>query len=836
MNSDISAFRIKVNNFIDPLGINGTTPEISWQISGSAEQSAWQIRAAETPEDWENGNFIWDSGKIDESFMSGHLYGGRSLSSRERIFFKVKLFDETGREGEWSEFAFFETGLLEEDDWSGHWIGFPPGWSGCALGFQKDFKVAKSFSRGRLYVAGSCVETFLNGEKLGGNAVLIPAQTDYSKSFHYLVFDVSKLLLEGDNRLSFHVGSAWYGHPLLRYQLEIDGEVLTSSHFMDLPLVHRSPVSRNSFFGGEEYDANMEFSTSWQLPGGDLLPVPRAAFRVPGPSGIPRGLEEESITTHEEIMPVNWEKIGEGHYSVDFGRNFAGWCRLKISAPAGTRISMKFSESRYADLTANQENLLGDIAMDVYIAKGDGIEIFEPHFTYHGFRYVEIDGLPGEFSGDTLTGIVLHTDCRRAGEFKCSNELVNRIFTMIRHTEESNLFAVPTDCPQRTERMGWLNDIMARNESSLYLFDESNLMTKWLEDIAEAQDEKTGEIPMTAPFYWGFDIDPVCSSFIEAAWNNLIYYGKYAQLNRLYPQMRRWLDRMTGCCDDDGILRRGGFVGDWVPPLKFNNGHESPQNFTVPHELVSTALMHYAGTILRRIAERLGKIDEVAALDGITAEIRQNFLRQWRCGRGRLSEESQSAYAYAVYCGLFPEDECQCAADRLAELFAGNGFKHTTGNIGTKYLLEVLAQYGYIEYAWKLISSEDYPGWGYMLANGATTLWERWELAEGAGMNSHNHPMLGCPCAWLFRHIAGIRIMPDSTGANHLELSAQFPANLDSASAYYDSAAGMIRTAWYRECGKIIYHFTLPPGVSARVRQADGTFTVYRAGVHQVIY
>jgi len=819
MNATLKPDSLKTNNLVDPIGLNGTAPEFSWKLGPESfghEQRAWEIRAGKNPD--LDGGIIWDSGKITGSVCSGHRWGGPVLRSRDRIYWQLKLWDENGMESGWSATAFFEIGLVTLRDWDVQWIGFPGGWSGHAVCFQKRFDAPENFHQARVYLGGPAwSEAWLNGIKLGGNAVLQPAQTDYSKSWHYLTYDVTEYLRPGENVFAVHAGAGWYGTPVICYRVEADGKLLTRSHFLSLPNVCKSPVSRNSVYGGEEYDARQELDPSWKLPGGSSFPCVRPAFRVSGVAGVPRGLEEEPIVPQEEILPVDIRPIAERRWSVDFGRNFAGWCRLKARVPRGTVIKMMFSEIRNPDGSANQDNLLGEQALDTYIAKGDpNGEVFEPHFTYHGFRYVEIRGLPEPPSADTITGIVLRTDCRRTGKFSCGNDLANRIFTMILHTEESNLYAVPTDCPQRTERMGWLNDLMARGEGSQYLFDESNLLEKWLHDIAEAQDPQTGDIPMTAPFYWGFEPDPVCSSFIETAWLNYAFHGKYALLEDLYPNFRRWTESLMKLRDADGILRVGGFVGDWVPPIKFNAGQESPRNFTVPHGLVSTALLHYALELQIRIARILKK--ETDILTSVAEQVREDFLRCYRSAPGRLEEESQSAYAFALYCGLFTDDEGRSAAARLAELFRENGCKHTTGNIGTKYLLVMLSEYGYADLAWKLIVSEDYPGWGYMLANGATTLWERWELAEGPGMNSHNHPMLNSPLLWFFRYPGGIRILPETAGFDRFELAPVFPEGLDHAEAEYLSCRGKVLSAWKRNGSKIEYRFEVPAGCRAMVR------------------
>lgn len=837
--STILPIDLKTENLTNPLGINGVSPEFSWCISPDSvphEQSAWRIRASKDASFSADVPLLWDSGKIQGHVCAGHRYGGPALQSRDRIYWQVKLWDEIGRESPWSPSAFFETGLLTLKDWDIQWIGFPGGWSGHAVYFQHYFEVPSEYRMARVYLGGPAwSESWLNGVRLGGNAVLQPAQSDYSKSWHYLTYDVTELLRPGENVFAVHAGAGWYGTPVVCYRIEANRQLLVRSHYLSLPYAWRSPVFRNSIYGGEEYDARQEVASSWTLPGGVKLPCQRAAFRVSGLAGEPRGLEEEPIAPQEEISPVHIVPLSNGRYSVDFGRNFAGWCRLKIHAPAGTRVELIFSETRYSDGTANQENLLGDHAVDVYIAKGSpGYEVYEPHFTYHGFRYVEVRGLPTVPESDTLTGIVLRSGCRPTGSFSCDNELVNRIFEMIRRTEESNLHAVPTDCPQRTERMGWLNDMMARCESSLYLFDESNLQSKWLCDIAEAQNQETGDIPMTAPLHWGFEIDPVCSSFLESAWLNYAFYGKRSQLERWYPNFCHWVDCLLNSRDSDGILRKGGWVGDWVPPLKFNLGHDSPRNFTVPHELVATALVHYALLLLERIAGIIGKDTSDILIN--REQIREDFLRIFRSGPGRLKRESQSAYAYAVYCDLFSEEEKPLAAAHLAELFQENACKHTTGNIGTRYLLETLSRYGYGNLVWRLVSSSDYPGWGYMLANGATTLWERWELATGTGMNSHNHPMLGCPCAWLFRYPAGIRVLPDTAGFDHFELAPLFLNELGHVEADYKSRAGMVRSHWKRNGSLVEYRFEIPAGCRAMVRIPHCKPQEYRGGKHFLVF
>jgi len=837
--SRLAPIFLKTNNLTNPVGIPAVTPDLSWRLSSAdgGRQSAWRVCVMEDGSKaplWESG---WQAG---DSRVCAELPAAL-LAARRRYQWQVKVKDETGAESDWSEPAVFETGLACEADWQGAiWIGQPAEFSGHAICFRRLFKGDGGYRAPRLYISGlGWSEAWVNGTRLGGDAVLQPPQTDYGKSYSYLTYDLTGLLREGVNALAVHVGAGWHGAIRLRY-LVMDGDmVIDRTDFTHLPKLYRSPVCRHSVFDGEEYDARQEWEADWTLPDGHDLPGHRPAFRLPGPTGTPRGLEEEPIRPQGALKPIEWRKLeGEGHYSADFGQNFAGWCRLKVTAHAGTRISLRHSEFRHEDGTANWANLLDAEPEDIYIAKGDANgETFEPHFTYHGFRYVEVSGLPYPPTDETLMGIPVRNDCRPTGRFECSNPLLNDIWKMVRATEASNIHAVPTDCPQRNERMGWLNDMMARCETALYLFDETNVHTKWLRDIAEAQDPATGEVPMTAPAYWGFDTDPVCSSFVEAAYLGYAFCGKKAQLKELYPAMRAWIDRMASRRDpDDGIFRPGGIVGDWVPPIKLNNGQNTAQNKTVPPELVSTALMHYATRLLAKIAAILQDDAEVKALTALADQMQTDFLKAYRCAAGRLNPESQSAYAYACYCGLFPTEERPMAAARLAELFQASGCKHSTGNIGTKYLLETLTKYGYAELAYALVASRDYPSWGYMLDNGATTLWERWELCENDGMNSHNHPMLGCPGGWLMRHVAGIQLADDSAAFTHFVLAPTFFKELTWAQGDFDSSAGPVRARWERTADGVKLDFEVPDGATAKVRTPDGTLKDFMGGKHHLLF
>ena len=823
---------LRAEGLIDPLGIDVRNPELSWRPG--TEQKAWRVRAAAVAAELETGPYLWDSGWVEGSRSHHHPYGGAPLESRERVFWQVRIRNGRDELSAWSEPAFFEAGLLEEKDWVCVWTGMPGAWSGFARYFQSKFNAPEQVKTARLYISGlGWFEAYLNGRRLG-DAVLDPAPTDCSKSVIYRVFDLAGMLAPGENVLAVHAGGGWHVSPIVRCQVELDGEVVAKTRPFGF-LCGPSAITRNSIYGGEEYDARLEPDSGWMLPGGPALPPGRGSCRVDPPAGKMRGAMAEPIRELMELSVRSWQALPDGRFVADFGQNFAGYCRLKVKAPAGTRITLRFAEYCNEDGSVNQDNLLGDHAVDAYTACGaEEGEAWKPRFTYHGFRYVEVAGLPAAPEAETLTGIAVGTDCRPVGRFRTDNGLLNRIETMVQWTERSNLHGVPTDCPQRTERMGWLNDMMARCECALFHFDEANLLRKWLRDIAEAQDPETGFVPMTAPCHWTPDkVDPVCSSFVESAWNLHLYCGERMLLRELFPNFLAWCRCMENAAENH-ILIDGGEIGDWVPPVEFCPPGRCRSGL-VPPELVSTALYGYAVSLTAKIAAFLGEEESEAALKLQFAAIRDAFHRRFHRGEGRYESGSQAAYCYALYCGMVPEELRKSAFAHLVERFEADGRKLTTGNIGTKYLLEILSESGRADLVFGMVNSTEYPGWGYMLANGATTLWERWEKATGSGMNSHNHPMLGSVGGWFYKYLAGIRPLPDSDGFDRFGLAPCFVEGLNEVEAQYDSFAGTIRSRWKREGDRIVWEFSVPPNSCAAVRQSDGTVRHYGAGEHTLV-
>ena len=503
------------------------------------------------------------------------------------------------------------------------------------------------------------------------------------------------------------------------------------------------------------------------------------------------------------------------------GQNLAGWARLRVRGPAGCRVLLRFAESIHPDGTVNQENLRTAKATDTYILKGAGEECWEPRFTYHGFRYVQVEGYPGVPTADDVVACVVRSAVAPAGSFTSSSELLNRIDHMVRWTEASNLHGVPTDCPQRDERMGWLNDLAARSEEAIYNFDMARLFAKWMDDIADAQDPRTGAITDTAPFRWGRrPADPVSVCYLQIPWLLYVHYGDTNTLRKHYGGMQAWVDFLSGCAQD-GIIPYS-YYGDWAPPIHLGvSGSQgsSAVSRDTPGELVSTACYAFSLDLLSRIAGVLQREEERAAYAALAEQTRQAYhQRFWHEKVGGYGSNNQSCNAISLYMDMVPP-ECKprVVANLVRDVVELNDCHLTTGNICTKYLLEALTAAGHGDIAYSIANQETYPSWGYMLANGATTLWERWELATGSGMNSHNHPMMGSVGSWLYRAIGGIRAGAEGPGFAAFEVRPHVDARLQHAHCTLKTLRGEVRSAWQIDDGRLQVTVGVPVGSTARI-------------------
>jgi alpha-L-rhamnosidase len=823
----------------NPLGLDVAVPRFSWQLTAARRgtvQTAYRLRVAESAAALAAGaGDLWDSGWVAAAQTLQIEYGGRALRSRERCYWSVAVRDNHGQLAEAATAAWFEMGLLEVQDWETRWIGVPAAWSGQGLLLRREFTLDKPVQAARFYAAGlGLYELRLNGLKVG-DAVLEPAPTTTARRVLYSTHDITAALRSGRNAVGVILGNGWYGAPKFLAQIEIrftDGsqQRLFTGGPHESPmawLAAPGPVLHNGIYDGEDYDARLDRegwdtpegnpgSTCWK-PGGWM-----GAMVADAPGGrLASATVAEPIRVVETLRPQAITQPQPGCYVVDFGRNFAGWVRLRVSGPAGTRICLRFAETRRADGTVNQDNLRTARAADTYTLKGVGSETWEPRFTYHGFRYVQVEGWPGAPTAADLDGRVVRSAAPARGEFSCDLALLNDLHRTVVNTEASNLHGVPTDCPQRDERMGWLNDLTARSEEAIHNFDLARFFTKFLDDIADAQDPASGALPCTVPQRFGASpTDPVCIGYLLLPGLLYQHYGDRRLLQKHYAGMRAWVDCLAARADAGGVLRFSHY-GDWAPPLVGEQARfgEDAINHTTPGALVSTAFLAYHAGLLASLAGVLGEAEGARTYQTLADASRAAFNREfWDEAAGGYGRNNQSANALALYVGLVPAERLARVVDNLARVVAvDNDYHLTTGNICTKYLLEALATHGHAEAALRVAAQTTYPSWGFMLAQGATTLWERWENATGGGMNSHNHAMLGSVGAWFYRHLAGIQLAPTAVGADQVLIRPPSLAGLKAAAATLETPRGPLACAWERGPQGLVLRLSIPVGCRAAV-------------------
>jgi alpha-L-rhamnosidase len=827
----VSVGHLRCEHAVTPLGIDVQNPSLSWILESDErgqKQTAYRILAASSPELLAGGTGdLWDSGKIPSGQSVNIPYAGKPLKSRQRCHWKVFIWDAGGDVRESREFAWWEMGLLSPNDWKAAWIGYAPGWNGRALYFLKALRIEKTIQQARAYIAGlGCYELRINGKKVGDN-VLDPGITDYQKRVVYVTHDIGEYLLAGENAVGVTTGNGWYGMPKLLMQIELtysDGSVetiATSAGWAVAP----GPILRNGIYDGETCDARLE-KPGWDLPSKEepAVPVERSegwtgAHPVDAPSGVlvSQKLEPEKVV--ETFHPKTVSEPSPGTFVFDTGQNLAGWARIRVKGERGTRITLKFAESLYDNGTVNQENLRQAACTDVYILKGGDVEEWEPRFTYHGFRYVQIEGWPGQPATEDVDIRVVRSAVESAGSFKCSSALLNRIENMVRWTEASNLHAIPTDCPQRDERMGWMNDLTVRIEQALYHFDLSRFYAKFIDDVGDTQDGM-GRITDTVPFKWGSrPADAVSSSYLLLAWMPYLHYGDRRPIAEHYAGLKAWTDFLAGRTEN-GIVDYS-YYGDWCPPVAFGTPEgivSGAVSRDTPGRMMSTGYLFYDAKLISQMAGALGNDADRQTYSRLAENTALAYNREyWNEKTGGYASNNQASNSFALFLGLVPEKRIPRVVENLSRDVKNRGFHLTTGNLCTKYLLEVLTENGHAELAFRIAAQETYPGWGYMLNNGATTLWERWEHMTGGDMNSHNHPMMGSVGSWFHKYLAGIRVDPASPGFQNVIIKPYLIPDLQWVKGVHETPYGPVRCEWTKEAKIVSIQISIPPNATSTV-------------------
>jgi alpha-L-rhamnosidase len=822
---------LRCEHLENPLGLDATRPRLQWRLKSDARgqsQTAYQILAATSAERLEaDRGDLWDSGMVRTDQTVSVRYEGKPLSPRQAAFWKVRAWDRDGKPGAWSGTAMWEAGLPGISNWNAVWIAATEDiHEKSAPIFRREFSIDGAVKRARLHVSGlGYHEIRLNGSKVGDH-LLDPGFTRYDRRVLYVTHDVTSMLRPGRNAIGAMLGNGWFNvqfraawdfdkapwraSPRLLCSLYVemaDGRemVIGSDAQWKCAL---GPVTFNVIYGGESHDARLE-QDGWDQPGFD-----EAGWRPVQVADAPKGrLVAQAmppIKAARFLKPVKITEPAPGIHVFEFPENFAGFAELKTAGPAGTRVTMKMGERLLPDGRVDQAEIAKHVTRfdgsrrfqtDSYILKGGEEEIRRPRFVYHGFQYVEVTGLPGKVTPDTLRGVVIHTDVRSAGDFSCSNPLLNQIWQASRRAYLANLQGIPTDCPHR-EKNGWTGDAHLACEQGLFNFDAASVYEKWLHDIADEQ-RPDGVIPGIVPTSgWGYKWGngPAWdSAFLLIPLYLYQYHGDDTALREHYDGMKRYVDHLSAVAKD-GIVETG--LGDWAP---FET--------KTPVEVTSTAYYHRDALVVSLAASLMGKTGDAAEYARLAERIKAAFNRKfYQEETGMYANGSQTALSCAIYQDLAAPQNRERVLDNLAANITRRGGHIDTGILGSKYILNVLSGNGRHDVAYRMAAQTDLPGWGWWIGQGATTLWEQWD-----GGMSRNHIMFGEISAWFFKHLAGINPDPAAPGFKRILIKPGPTGDLTAARAEYDSVRGRIISDWKIEHGRFRLRVVIPPNTTAAV-------------------
>jgi alpha-L-rhamnosidase len=833
---------------VDPLGIDETAPRLSWLVQSSRRgesQTACQILVASSERllAGDSGD-LWDSGRLEGGDPIGVVYQGRALSSGEFCYWKVRVWDVDGKPSSWSKPAAWSMGLLQQGDWTGDWIGYDKlRQAGVSLPpppyLRKEFVVTKPVRRAMLYATAlGLASVHLNGRLVSEDRFL-PGWTDYTKRVLYRAYDVTKLVKRGKNAVGAILADGWYsgyvgygGHrdhygtkPRFRAQLQIeyaDGSAETVATGPDWK-ASSGAVREADFLMGETFDARL--INKWDQPGFDdsqWEPVVTGAEMSPLIQAHPG----PPVRAFAGIAPKKMTQPSAGVYVFDMGQNFAGVARLKISGKTGQKITLRFAERLQPDGNIYTANLRGAKTTDTYFCRGHGTETWEPHLTYHGFQYVEVTGLARRPSTGTITGIALSSATTDAGSFACSDPMLNHLATNIYWTQRANFIDIPTDCPQRDERLGWMGDAQVYLRAATLHEDVQSFFTKWLVDVQDGQ-RADGEYPMVAPVkVAGDDGGPAwADAGVICPWTIYQVYGDTRVLERHYDSMARFIEFCQHRSKPD-LLPPDKFhcFGDWL-----NIKDETPNT------VICTAYFAHSTHLMAQIAQVLGRTDDAVKYNDLFGRIKAAFNRAYVAADGRIEGDTQTDYALALSFGLLDEERQKQAAQYLVENIKKRNWHLATGFIGTKSLMLALAQIGRNDVADLLIHNDTFPSWGFSIKQGATSIWERWDGwtpekgFQDPGMNSFAHYSFGAVYQWMVENFGGIH--SDGPAYKKILIAPQPDDRLTFADTTYASIRGPIETHWTKKGNGLRLKVVIPANTTATViLPGAATRSVYESG------
>ncbi|MFM7182933.1 MAG: family 78 glycoside hydrolase catalytic domain [Verrucomicrobiales bacterium] len=850
----------------NPAAIGTTEPRFSWKLRSSDPearglvQTAYEIEVLSENSDTK-GKPLWSSGKVESNQTDQIVWKGEPLGSRDRATWKVRVWDGSQKAPAWSQPASFGVGLLAPEDWQALWISAPKDESFTtreniqnfvndpkrgvltvtpAKYLRKEF-ATKAIARATVHATALGVFTLeINGQRVSDER-LAPGWSAYQRRIHSTTYDVTKLLKEGDNAIGATLADGWYSgyvayglltgqeglvpgldgryyygiSPAVRVQLEIelaDGArqtIITDTSWKS----STGPITESDILMGESYDARKEIP-GWSTPGFDDSSWAQAVVKTgshakvePHP-GVP-------VRTIEEISPKSVTEHKPGVFIFDLGQNISGVVRLKVKGKAGDKVTIRHAEMLHNDGRLSTENLRCARAVDTYTLKGDPQgEIWTPEFTYHGFQFVELTGFPGTPDKDAVTGIVIHSDTPYHGHFECSDPMLNRLYQNMVWTQRANFFEMPTDCPQRDERMGWTGDAQIYVRAATFNSDIASFYTKWLRDLNDDQWDY-GAYPAYAPRPLARPNEHHAAGWMDAGiicpWTIWQVYGDTRVITEHWKKMQDFMawrklrdPELDGATDDCNF-------GDWL----------SLGNVKTPIQFIDLAYHSYCAKLMAEMAEAIGQKKQADDYRKHAEKVANAFRKIYLKPDGSLTIHNQTAYAMALFMGIIPEEGKSAAANHLAKLINDNGNKMTTGFLGTRPLLPALSAHGHHDLAGILMLQREFPSWGYEVDNGATTIWERWNsYVKGKGvhtpeMNSFSHYAFGAVCEWMMSELGGIdRAAP---GFDRARIAPRPIAGITSASAGMETRHGKLACSWKIDGDTFHVELTVPPNTTADV-------------------
>jgi alpha-L-rhamnosidase len=838
---------LKVAQLVNPLGIDEKQPFLSWQIVSEKRgvtQEAYQILVASSEVKLANNEGdLWNSGKVNSSESIHVKYNGKELKSRTKCYWKVKIWTNVG-ECEWSQINFWTMGLLYYKDWPKGWIGFDRAfpWDNIetdsrlsARYFRKEFQSTKVIQSATASIVGlGLYELFINGKKVGDD-VLAPSPTDYHKNIKANTYDVTSYIQNGKNAVGVVLGNGrffamrqdekpykikTFGFPKMLLNIHIvysDGSAVIIDSDNTWKGTADGPIRANNEYDGEEYDATKAF-IGWEKSGFDDSKWHQAEY-VQEPIGAIESQMNENMRVMKKLQPVSIKKLSGERYILDMGQNMVGWLQLNIKGLKGQQIKLRFAESLQDNGELFTANLRAAKNTDLYTLNGGENETWEPKFVYRGFRYVELSGYTYQPKLDDFVGKMIYDNIQTVGTFESSNVLINQIFKNAWWGIAGNYKGIPLDCPQRNERMPWLGDRGTVAHGENFVFDNERIYTKWLEDIRNAQKED-GAIPDVAPAFWRYYSDNMTWAGTIVLITDMLYQqtGNVQIVKDNYPAIKKWLSYMEERYLQDDILTKDSY-GDWcAPPITIEAGRGKSADKKYPSELISTAYFYHYLQLMMKFSKVMGNETDFAKFDSLSAKVRDAFNKKYYHEKGFYGDHQLTNNIIALYFGIVPKAETDKVFKNIVYTVEVINKGHlSNGLVGVQWLMRCLNDYGRPDLAYSIATQKTYPSWGYMIENGASTIWELWNgNTADPKMSSQNHViMLGDLLIWYYENLAGIKA--GTPGFKKIIMKPEIIEGLKNVNASFQSPYGEISSSWKKDKKQFDWEITIPANTNAEV-------------------